>query len=544
MKIVTFLRNQSLQNKVIYALFFGIVCVYLLGIFIPIMEVDAAQYAFISNQMLLDQSFLEIKYKLADYLDKPPLLFWLSSSSIALFGTTSFAYKFPSILALLLAVYSTYKLCRIYYSKETATFSAMIVASCQALILMGHDIRTDNLLMTFSMLGIWKFFAYTEKRNSKDLLIFFVAIALSMLAKGPLGLVFPFFTIGIVLFHKQKYKAFFHLNWLWAIPIFVLILLPMCIGLYTQHGLEGLEFYFWTQSFGRITGDSSWNNQTDPFFLVHSFLWAFLPYSIFFLLAIYTIIKNFFTQRKNISFGQYFCVIGVILTMIALSMSRYKLPHYIYIISPLAAILSAEYICGNLTKKALKILYRIQLIFLILLLIFSYFLTSFFLGKVTFFYVFIPILIWIFWKIKQKFPYAKRIIFMSALGIIFVNIQLNTLFYPNLLKYQSASEAAFFMKEKGLQDKKLANYRVTENALSYYTNQSSIYYQELNQIPKEVEILYTNINGMESLTDANVPFTILKELEHYHVTRLTGPFLNPKTRASKIEKRFLVQLKR
>ena len=73
------------------------------------MNIDAAQYASISFEMALTNSYLEVKEFGNDYLDKPPLLFWLSSLSIKLFGATNFAYKLPSFLFLLASLYAVYK---------------------------------------------------------------------------------------------------------------------------------------------------------------------------------------------------------------------------------------------------------------------------------------------------------------------------------------------------------------------------------------------------------------------------------------------------
>ena len=52
--------------------------VYLAGVFmIPLMDIDAAQYASISREMLARNSFLQVFDLGKDYLDKPPMLFWL-----------------------------------------------------------------------------------------------------------------------------------------------------------------------------------------------------------------------------------------------------------------------------------------------------------------------------------------------------------------------------------------------------------------------------------------------------------------------------------
>lgn len=216
------------------------VITYMVGMTIPIMEIDAAQYASISDQILHNNSFLEIKHRHTEYLDKPPLLFWLSAITIKLFGVNSFAFKIPSVLSLILAAYSIYKFSTIYYSKKTAWMAAIILMNCQAFFIMSHDCRTDNLLIGFSCLAIWKITSYIENRRFTELIIGFFAIGFAMLAKGPLGLIFPGFTLGAILFTKNNIKA---LNWKWLIglPIIALVLLPMSIGLYTQHGMKGLE---------------------------------------------------------------------------------------------------------------------------------------------------------------------------------------------------------------------------------------------------------------------------------------------------------------
>ena len=55
------------------------------------MEIDSVQYANISREMLQNKSFLQIFDQGKDYLDKPPMLFWLSSLSMYFFGINDFA---------------------------------------------------------------------------------------------------------------------------------------------------------------------------------------------------------------------------------------------------------------------------------------------------------------------------------------------------------------------------------------------------------------------------------------------------------------------
>jgi hypothetical protein len=78
---------------------------------------------------------------------------------------------------------------------------------------------------------------------------------------------------------KRQWSSFFKWQWLVGLIWVGLLLLPMCIGLYQQFdlhpekvmygrsGTSGLRFFFWTQSFGRLTGENVWKNNADIFFL-------------------------------------------------------------------------------------------------------------------------------------------------------------------------------------------------------------------------------------------------------------------------------------
>src|ERR1700679_564974 len=117
--------------------FFVVICIiYLIGFGIDVMDVDAAQYASMSREMLASGHFLQVYDFGRDYLDKPPFLFWVSSLSMKIFGVNNFAYRFPSFLFSLFAIFSTFKFASLYYKKEIAVLAAIVLASCQALFLI------------------------------------------------------------------------------------------------------------------------------------------------------------------------------------------------------------------------------------------------------------------------------------------------------------------------------------------------------------------------------------------------------------------------
>ncbi|NJN33171.1 MAG: phospholipid carrier-dependent glycosyltransferase, partial [Saprospiraceae bacterium] len=147
--------------------------------------------ASMSREMLETGNYLEIYEQGSDYLDKPPLIFWLSSQSMRLFGATNFGYKLPSILFALLAIYATFRFARIFYDHTTAQLAALILATSQAFFLIANDVRTDTILTGCVIFAIWQLAEAFESGHWRHFLWGFIGIGLGLLAKGPIALLLP-----------------------------------------------------------------------------------------------------------------------------------------------------------------------------------------------------------------------------------------------------------------------------------------------------------------------------------------------------------------
>lgn len=69
--------------------------VFLAGATSDVIDVDAAQYAAISMEMVQTGSYLQVFERGHDYFDKPPLLFWVNAGSFVLFGLNNLCTSFP-----------------------------------------------------------------------------------------------------------------------------------------------------------------------------------------------------------------------------------------------------------------------------------------------------------------------------------------------------------------------------------------------------------------------------------------------------------------
>ncbi len=551
-----------MKNKY-YILFIPIGLVYLIGMFNDVMEVDASQYAAMSREMLQSGNYLQLYDRGQNYLDKPPLLFWVSALSYKLFGISNFAYKLPSVLFSLLGILATFCLGKRLYGVKAGFYAALILASCQAWFMMNQDIRTDTILAACTIFAIWQLFLFMDEQKFIHLISGSIGVAGAMLTKGPIGLMVPALSIGFYLLVKRDWKNLFNWKWL-LVPVMVAICIsPFLYGLYQQYDSQpgkliqgepiksGIKFYLWTQSFGRITGESVWKDDTTQLFFTHTFLWAFLPWCVLFVVALWRDTIQLLKTRMHLVNG-YTALTwgGFVFPFIAFSLSHYKLPHYIFVIFPLAAIMSANFLdClmengttlwQNRWKWAQAFVALIVFTLGILLCTWA-FPTQHFLFWITTL-IGIAASIYFIWKGTSAFD---KIVIPSAIAIITLNFMLNTHFYPTLFRYTTSNQAAKFVKAQSQQENFYALNHISYG-LDVYSQRTTPNFDTLRTLLERTKgnviWVYTHEKGHQEILKSGMPVLENKKMEHFHISTLSMLFINPATRKKEIENRYLIKL--
>jgi len=536
-------------------LFLGIGIIFFLYIFVNIMEIDAAQYAVISLEMSITKSFLHVYQLGKDYLDKPPLLFWISSLSFMVLGVSNFAYKLPVILVAILGIYSTYRFAKRWYSKETAIFAALILATCEAMFLMVNDIRTDVVLLGFTIFAIWQLSEYLEKRKGLHLILGGVGIGAAMLAKGPLGLMIPVLAFGTEFLLKRQWKNIFKYQWLILLVIVAIVLLPMCYGLYTQfdlhpekvvYGLKGpsgLKFFFWTQSFGRLTGQNYWHNNAGYFYFFNTIMWDFQPWILLFIPALILRFRKIILQKFRAGTSEeYVSFAGFVLPFIAFSFSHFKLPHYIYPLFPFAAIITADFVVRlkeRLKSVAGKIQFGIMHFFWLLIIVDFIFIypPKNFVLPVLLVLLYI-VFFFVFRKLKNR---SEKIVIPTVIAIVAFNLMMATNFYPNLLTYQPGSQAAMFVIKNHIPVSKIHQLDNPSFSFDFYTKDLNPPDTSLNNL-KKGDYLFVDEKGLAKVEKDQLKFDVIKTFPSFQVTHLNGTFLYKKTRHKALKKRYIIKL--
>ncbi len=544
--------DQVVNSKWIFnGIILALSCVYIIGLPVDIMNIDAAQYAAMGLEMKQTGSYLQVFEQGRDYLDKPPLLFWLSAIAFSLLGEYDWVYKLPSVLFTALAAYSLFRFALLFHNILIARLSIIIFLSSQAIFLMNNDIRTDNLLMGSCMLAIWQIASYAKGSSGKNSLLWAgLGIGLGMLAKGPLGLIFPALAFFPVWFLQRKWSLIFKWEWLIILLVAAIVISPMCYGLYTQFdlqpekvvngktGVSGLYFYFWEQSFGRITGESTWSNNTGPFFFFHTYLWAFLPWVFFLIPAMIGIWKRRAEQNE------WYSVSGAILIFLALSMSRYKLPHYIYLTLPLAALMVSGYLAQNSGHVKARFLNIIAYIYALLACIFCALIWIYVFPLRSIFpvlMVLLPLLLLFYFYIKLRDPLWKPVLLLTGVSIC-LNILMNAWFYPELLKYQSSSMAMKLAKESGWQRAQIRHWNTNASALHFYMGGPIEPLNINNDLTQFPLLVYTDEDGKLQL-EKEFETELVQTFQDFAVTRLNPVFLRSSKRSQAFQFYYLIKLK-
>lgn len=523
------------------------------GLFITILEPDGALYAAIAKTMAQANDFINLKVDGKDWLDKPHFPFWITALSYKIFGITTFAYKFPALLFWAAGAIYTYLLAGGAYGRAHAQLSVLVYMVAAHLFISNNDVRAEPYLTGLIAGSIYHLYKVNKKATAADIIAGSLLAACAVMTKG----IFILLVIaaGFVMHWivTRDLKQLFKGKW-WLVTILTLIfILPELYCLYRQFDLHpektvfgqqavsGLRFFFWDSQFGRFFNTGPIKGSGDPFFYFHTVLWAFLPWSLLLYAAIIWRFRRFNNRRVN---PEYITLFTIIATFLLFSLSRFQLPHYINIIFPFFSICCAHFLLSaNSSRMALLVtwLQRITCVLLplvaVALCIFSHFP-----GYIFFIVVLGLLLVFIFFGLKSE--NIQSIFTKTFMTATIVYCYLNISFYPSLLHYQSGSEIAFYLN-KTWPGKPVTKYYADSYSLAFYTNAPVLYGEDTmlkEQARRGPVLVFTQQPGIDSLKAAGFNGKIIKTFPHFHISQLTLPFINYKTRSEQLGNFMIVEV--
>lgn len=345
-----------------------------LGLFSPVLNSnDAYFYAVISKTMATSHNWVGLYYAGQDWLDKPHFPFWLTALSFKLFGINAVAYVLPGFVFNLIGAFYTYKLAKIFYDQATGLIAALIYVTSLHIMLSSMDVRAEAYLLGEIMPACYYWLIYDRSNQVKALLLASFFTGLALMTKGLFVVITIFSGLVASWIYAGQYLRVISPKWLLAYFLSLLCALPEFVCLYLQFDahpekivfgqthISGLAWYFWGSQFGRFFNSGPIvNTHGNPLFFVHTFLWAFLPWSLIFIASVYASLRKFKLNSVEGRSTLIYLHFSFWLTFILFSATKFQLDHYTNIIMPFAAILCANYLVSN--QDNLRNLTRLQII--------------------------------------------------------------------------------------------------------------------------------------------------------------------------------------
>lgn len=381
-------NEQRTTNKLSWIIFaLIIVFIYFFALNIPLLGPDEPRYSQIAREMFERGDWVTPKLGGFDWFEKPALLYWLQIFFYKIFGVSEFSARFGSALFGLGTVLSLWILgrrwsvvsCQPSVEKATsneqlttnnfANYLALIAASSIGLIAFSRGASFDIILtfpITASLVAFFIFDQSTKKSFSTfhfPLSIFYFFIGVSLIAKGLVGIVFPFAIVAFYYFLSWRLpNKTFILSLFWGTILSILVACLWYVPMYQVNGWKFIDEFFIQHHFQRYTSNKYQHPQPFWFFFAVLPLMT-TPWIPFFFAGIW----NFFkaqSQKTKVQSPKKFLFLPFSASPLLLfsfawlsvptvffSLSGSKLPGYILPALPGALILTAVYIYEFVQKS-------------------------------------------------------------------------------------------------------------------------------------------------------------------------------------------------
>lgn len=556
-------RTEFLNAAYLWNLVFGMtLLVYAVGLFITIMEPDAAIYAQVSMEMHDRGDYLSIYHKGVDWLDKPHFPFWMSALSFEVFGVNNFAYKLPAILFVLLGAYYTYLFAKRFYGPLHGWIAVIILLTAEHIIISNQDVRAEPFMTGLMIMGLYHFAVMVSGKDGREekklwlhMTLGSLAVACLIMTKGLFTIIPIASGIGLSLLYQKNWRQIFSWHWLVVAVMVVIFLSPALYGYYRQFdlhpektvfgqkGVSGVEFFLWTSQWGRFTNTGPITGKGDITFFVHTLLWAFLPWAFAAFFALYHKTRDLI---KGITVGENFSYFGFITLFLIFSASKFQLSFYLNPLFPLLAVVTTHALL-SMSKKALKVFTVIHIVLCSMLVVGLVLLHYFFSGGIPNLDSLVVVLLGVliaFYLFRREGMYLKKVVFATAIVVLSVNYYVNRDFYPALLEYQAESEIAYHMRDNGISAERVVFVGEMQSIADVIMHAPTQVVRE-DSVRMEIiadKYVFTTIRGREKIDSLGIRYMVIGEYADFPVTRLTGKFINRKTRHKEVQLRYFLKV--
>lgn len=266
--------------------------VYVHSIFQPALMDDAdTVHAEAAKEMLATHDWVTLHINEGfRYLEKAPLMYWGVALSFKLFGVHDWSARLPIALGILALLLMVYRLGWRIYGEEGGFYSALILATGFGPFVFSRILIPDLAVGLWLALG-FEFFLTSLKQEQPSRWVCWglaATMALNVLTKGLIGLIFPIATIFLFLLLTGNLRHLFKLRLFSSLIAFLVIAAPWHLLAGFRNPAQGQArgffwFYFINEQFLRyLKKRYPYDYDTVPLWLFWTLMlvWLF-PWTLF-----------------------------------------------------------------------------------------------------------------------------------------------------------------------------------------------------------------------------------------------------------------------
>ena len=298
---------------------------------------DEPRYAEVAREMRLTGDWLVPHLNGKIYAEKPPLLFWLiGASSYATGGVDEVSARLPSLLAAIAALYFTFGIAQRLFDRRIAWGAVLAFATAGRILWQARVGQIDMLLLGLVALAMYAFVRGWVERRPGFYRLFFVAAGFATLAKGPVGLLPPLFSVLLFVFLSGERHRWRELRIGTGLLIWAAIALCWLVPAAISGGEPYLETLLYKQNVQRFA--NPWHHFNPPWYYLTTIPADFFPWSFFLPGALWL---GWRRSTGNERQGYFFALSWLVATTLFFSLSPAKRTVYVLQMFPALALLVA-----------------------------------------------------------------------------------------------------------------------------------------------------------------------------------------------------------
>ncbi|MDD5543283.1 MAG: glycosyltransferase family 39 protein [Acidobacteriia bacterium] len=306
---------------------------------------DEPRYAEVAKEMIHTGDFVTPHLLGKPWFEKPILYYWCAAGFYSLLGIRETAARLPSSVAALLMILAVLLVPRSKSSFENRWRSAVIVATTVGILGFSHGASTDMLFTSTFTISMVAFLSLLQEERTGPfrgrILLAYGALGLSVLAKGPVGLVLAFLIVFVYGGMTSGRKIIPKLKLTYGIVVLALVGGPWYVICAWRNGWSFLDTFLLQHNLARFA-TNTFQHSEPLWFYVPVILISTIPWTPFLLLLVSPTRAYLKGRTWRTHPGPLFLYLWIVVPFLFFTIARSKLPGYLLPVLPPIALLLGQ----------------------------------------------------------------------------------------------------------------------------------------------------------------------------------------------------------